>query len=443
MSDFSFAMQRLREEISDDEFNANIRPLAVGQDGNQVRLYAPNVYVSDRVRRRYVDRMVELYVQAGAKEAAPEVSVVVGEPNRGPVQAGAGEKVAKRSVTPYSQTLDPAYTFESFVEGPCNRMVREAALQVADAPGGDHSPLVLHGSVGLGKTHLMRAIGHRIQGRQNGQDVVFFHGQRFLDTLLPLISRREGAEVRKIAARCGGADVLLMDDIQFLAVSPKVQEEFFKIFNALIQNGKQIVLTSDRYPGLIREFLPGLNSRIGSGLNLEVKAPSRATRIAILKRKAAAKGETLPTKVAQCIAEMASRSVRELESGLNQVIQCARLKRAPLTVELVREELRHLASIRSRRVDMDAILLRVADRYNLRSADLLSKRRYRYLVEARHMAMYLAKELTRRSYADIGRAFGGRNHATVKNACDRMARELQSRPDVEADYNRLVQELVR
>ena len=442
MPPWETCLQKLQEEISADAFDSTIRPLQAQPVQGGIKLYAPNRYIRDEVKRAYLPLIADLLVKHGGESMVQGLEVEVGEPSepmpKGPKPSIQGE----RGKNGRRAGLDPAYTFESFVEGESNRFAKGVAQQVADSPGGNNNPLLVHGSVGLGKTHLMHAIGNLIHSRHADERIVYCHCQVFLESMVEAVRLGNGA-MQQFARRYQSADVLLVDDIQFIANAPQTQKEFLKIFNRLWEDGRQIVVTCDRYPRFVRGLEGSLKSRLSGGLHVQIKPPGKAMRVAILQSKALSRGVSLSEEVAGYIATVANANVRELEGALQSVIGQARFIGDEITLELAQDALRHLVGGPGRTINIGEILRTVADHYDVKPAEILSRRRYRHLVRSRHVAMYLVKELTNRSYSDIGKAFGGSHHTTVKSACAKIEGLIRTDAGLDEEIHSLVADLKR
>jgi chromosomal replication initiator protein len=331
--------------------------------------------------------------------------------------------------------LNKSFTFESFVGGRSNEMARAAALQVAENVGvSSYNPLLLYGGVGLGKTHLMHAVGNAIADRHPHLKVAYMYSQRFMEDMVRAIERGSMGDFTQYYR---SVDVLLMDDIQFLAKGSKSQEEFFHVFNRLQEDGRQIVLTCDRYPKEVKGLEERLESRFVWGMTAAVEPPELETRVAILLKKAEQEGVSLIPDVAFFIAERVRSNVRELEGALRRVMANARFTGKDVTIEQAKHALRDLIAIQARQISLENIQKSVADYFKIRMSDLLSKKRNRSLARPRQIAMALSKELTSHSLPEIGDAYGGRDHTTVLHACRKISELRELNPDVRDDYRNL------
>jgi chromosomal replication initiator protein len=335
--------------------------------------------------------------------------------------------------------LNPRYTFDTFVVGNSNRFAHAASLAVAEAPARAYNPLFIYGGVGLGKTHLMQAIGHYVLEQNPGSKVVYVTSEKFTNDLINAIGKKSMVEFRD---RYRNIDVLLVDDIQFVAGKESTQEEFFHTFNALYEANKQIVMSSDRPPKEIPTLEERLRSRFEWGLTTDIQPPDLETRIAILRKKAASDSLEIPEEVLSYIANRVHSNIRELEGALNRVIAVASLSRRSISVEIAEEALKDIVgSVRQRQITIEMIQNAVANHYSIKAADMRSKKRTRAVTFPRQIAMYLARELTDSSLPRIGEEFGGRDHTTVLHAYEKIQRMLQKNPSLQKEISQLVQEL--
>ncbi|MGL4614997.1 MAG: chromosomal replication initiator protein DnaA, partial [Shewanella sp.] len=338
----------------------------------------------------------------------------------------------------HRSNINPTYQFDNFVEGKSNQLGKAAALQVAENPGGAYNPLFLYGGTGLGKTHLLHAVGNGIIKNNPNAKVVYMHSERFVQDMVKALQNNAIEEFKRYYR---SVDALFIDDIQFFANKDRSQEEFFHTFNALLEGNHQIILTSDRYPKEIDGVEDRLKSRFGWGLTVAIEPPELETRVAILMRKAEESGINLPDEVAFFIAKRLRSNVRELEGALNRVIANANFTGRPITIDFVREALRDLLALQEKLVTIDNIQKTVAEYYKIKMADMLSKRRSRSVARPRQVAMALSKELTNQSLPEIGDAFGGRDHTTVLHACRKIAQLREESHDIKEDYANLIRTL--
>ncbi|MBH80916.1 MAG: chromosomal replication initiator protein DnaA [Gammaproteobacteria bacterium] len=423
---------RLQDELSSQQFNTWIRPLQARQDEEALRLLAPNRYVKNQVQVAYLERISELLDQLGDPANPVEVALEIGqaeELERQPLRAdgSSGQPAALHQ-------LNNEFTFDTFVEGKSNELAKAAALQVAENAGKSYNPLLLYGGVGLGKTHLMQAVGNYVRMNNPQAKVIYLHSQRFVQDMVKALQQ---GTMQEFIQFYRSVDALLIDDIQFFAKKLRSQEEFFHVFNGLLERGHQMVLTCDRYPREIDGLEERLKSRFVWGLTVAVEPPELETRVAILMKKAEAERVELDPAVAFFIGERIRSNVRELEGALRRVIANARFIGSRITIEQVKRALRDVLAIQDRQVSIDNIQRTVAEYYSIKISDILSKRRNRTIARPRQMAMYLAKELTNHSLPEIGEAFGGRDHTTVLHACRKIIELREANLDVAEDYKNL------
>ena len=333
-----------------------------------------------------------------------------------------------------AHNLNREFTFDAFVEGKSNELAKAAASQVADNAGKSYNPLLMYGGVGLGKTHLMQAVGNEILRRKPDARVMYLHSQRFVQDMVKAL---QTGTMQDFMQFYRSVDALLIDDIQFFAKKLRSQEEFFHLFNSLLEKGQQMILTSDKYPREIDGLEDRLKSRFVWGLTVEVEAPELETRVAILMKKAEAERVPLDQEVAFFIAERIRSNVRELEGALRRVIANARFTGSRISIDQVKRALRDLFAIQDRQISIDNIQKTTAEYYNIKISDLLSKRRSRTIARPRQLAMAIAKELTNHSLPEIGDAFGGRDHTTVLHACRKIAELRATSADISEDYRNL------
>ncbi|MBY8956248.1 chromosomal replication initiator protein DnaA [Pseudomonas sp. MIS38] len=496
-------VELLREELPAQQFNTWIRPLQVEAEGDELRVYAPNRFVLDWVNEKYLGRVLELLDEHG-NGMAPALSLLIGskrssapraapnaplaaaqvsqaQANTVPASAPAPapsaapakrstQKTEEISEEPSRDSFDPmagaasqqapvraeqrtvqvegalkhtsylnrTFTFENFVEGKSNQLARAAAWQVADNPKHGYNPLFLYGGVGLGKTHLMHAVGNHLLKKNPNAKVVYLHSERFVADMVKALQLNAINEFKRFYR---SVDALLIDDIQFFARKERSQEEFFHTFNALLEGGQQVILTSDRYPKEIEGLEERLKSRFGWGLTVAVEPPELETRVAILMKKADQAKVELPHDAAFFIAQRIRSNVRELEGALKRVIAHSHFMGRDITIELIRESLKDLLALQDKLVSVDNIQRTVAEYYKIKISDLLSKRRSRSVARPRQVAMALSKELTNHSLPEIGDVFGGRDHTTVLHACRKINELKESDADIREDYKNLLRTL--
>ncbi|HDZ58336.1 MAG TPA: chromosomal replication initiator protein DnaA [Pseudomonas xinjiangensis] len=481
----------LRDELPSQQFNTWIRPLQVDGDQSELRLYAPNRFVLDWVNDKYLNRIQELLDDLSQGQA-PLISLLIGSrrttagtsPTRTPshpasqgtaqpIEPAVTAPVSPRAqvaaqgfqpepgpngqrapdddphpppradhsgstVVKHTSYLNRSFTFENFVEGKSNQLARAAAWQVADNPKHGYNPLFLYGGVGLGKTHLMHAVGNHLLKKNPAAKIVYLHSERFVADMVKALQMNAINDFKRYYR---SVDALLIDDIQFFAKKERSQEEFFHTFNALLEGNQQVILTSDRYPKEIDGLEERLKSRFGWGLTVAVEPPELETRVAILMKKAEQSRVDLPHDAAFFIAQRIRSNVRELEGALKRVIASAHFMGRDITIELIRESLKDLLALRDKLVSIDNIQRTVAEYYKIKMSDVLSKRRSRSVARPRQVAMALSKELTNHSLPEIGDAFGGRDHTTVLHATRKIAELREIDADIREDYKNLLRTL--
>ena len=432
----------LRAELPEQEFNTWIRPLQAIEDRDVLRLLAPNKYVVDWLNENYVARILEIVGGAGP---ATELVIEVGSrhaaapraaPRRPPAPAVATPATA--ALLPIRSRLNPVFNFAAFIEGKSNQLARAAATQVSENPGKSYNPLFIYCGVGLGKTHLMHAIGNAISKATPAARVAYVRSERFVGDMVTGLQHNKISDFKRTYR---SLDALLIDDIQFFAGKERSQEEFFHTFNALLEGQRQIVLTCDRYPKEVSGLEERLKSRFGWGLTVAIDPPELETSVAILMSKASADDVELPAAVAFFIAKRIRSNVRELEGALHRVIANSRFTGRAIDLDFAKEALRDLLALQDRLVSIENIQKTVAEYFKLRVADLLSKRRSRSIARPRQIAMALAKELTNHSLPEIGDAFGGRDHTTVLHGCRRIAFLRDTEKRIDDDYLNLLRTL--
>ncbi|WP_425324466.1 chromosomal replication initiator protein DnaA, partial [Legionella birminghamensis] len=446
----------LEEEYPPLLFNTWLRPLQAQYQDNNLVLLAPNKFIVEWIKQNFFTRIRELVMQlAGDQISSVTIAIGSSEPASPPasVQVSAGVdtsspapdrddskqvyiKTASKKTADYKNSyLNKKFHFGSFVEGNSNQLARAASLQVAERPGDAYNPLFIYGGVGLGKTHLMHAIGNMILKNNPEAKVLYLHSERFVADMVKALQTNSINEFKRFYR---SLNALLIDDIQFFAGKDRSQEEFFHTFNALLEGQQQIILTSDRYPKEIEGMEERLKSRFGWGLTVAVEPPELETRVAILMSKAEQSSIELPYEVAFFIAKRIRSNVRELEGALRRVIANAHFTGKPITIDFVHEALRDLLALQDKLVTIENIQKTVAEYYKVKVADLLSKRRSRSIARPRQMAMALAKELTNHSLPEIGDHFGGRDHTTVLHACRKVKELLQDESSFAEDYKNLM-----
>jgi len=482
----------LKHDLDAEQFNMWLKPLKSHFDGETLYLYAANKFILGWVKDEYYNVITTVLKQLYGADApllslqdgvppqqtqqtvnhvtqvkvnnsdfgndsqhnftpgiTPKLTINTNkakenvEPNifTAPPAGLAPEEVVNSSpteVSTHKSHVNPNYTFDNFVEGKSNQMARAAATQVALNPGDPYNPLFLYGGTGLGKTHLIHAVGNEIIAKKPNAKIVYMHSERFVQDMVKAL-QNNGIEEFKRFYR--SVDALLIDDIQFFANKERSQEEFFHTFNALLEGNQQIILTSDRYPKEIDGVEDRLKSRFGWGLTVIIEPPELETRVAILLSKAKQNKIDLAHEVAFFMAKKIRSNVRELEGALNRVIANANFTGKEITIDFAKEALRDLLALQDKLVTIENIIKTVADYYKIKVSDILSKRRTRSVARPRQMAMALAKELTNNSYPEIGNSFGGRDHTTVIHAVRKIIELRADDHDIAEDYTNLIRTL--
>ncbi|NND66619.1 MAG: chromosomal replication initiator protein DnaA [Halioglobus sp.] len=477
-------VEHLRDELPSQQFNTWIRPLQAAGDNQTMTLVAPNRFIRDFVAEKYIERIAEL-VRELNPENALQVALEIGamrahstpinevprtvrrenfgddparpevsgqallqsnvQPTTQPkvqsatrVNGDAGRRVEVEGSLHHQYNLVENYTFDSFVEGKSNQLALAAAQQVAENPGDSYNPLFLYGGVGLGKTHLMHAVGNALRMQNPNAQVVYLHSERFVADMVKALQLNAITDFKRFYR---SVDALLIDDIQFFARKERSQEEFFHTFNALLEGGQQMILTCDRYPKEIDGLEERLKSRFGWGLTVAVEPPELETRVAILMKKAVDARIELPHDAAFFIAQRIRSNVRELEGALKRVIASARFVGRPIDIDLIKESLKDLLALQDKQVSMDNIQRTAAEYYKIKVSDMMSRRRSRSVARPRQVAMALSKELTNHSLPEIGDSFGGRDHTTVLHACRKIKELRETNADIREDYKNLLRSL--
>jgi chromosomal replication initiator protein len=437
-------LSSLESEFPSQQFNTWIRPLQAEQLDGRLVLFAPNRFVLDWISERFLARIDELVKQFSDTNPPPVLLEIGSRRNEPKKQEPAFKAVATAQPTKgsfagpdvvYQSNLNVNFTFDNFVEGKSNQLAKAASLQIAENPAVAYNPLYLYGGVGLGKTHLLHAIGNQIIRNNPRAKVLYLHSERFVADMVKALQTNAMNEFKRYYRN---VDALLIDDIQFFAGKDRSQEEFFHTFNSLLESQQQVILTCDRYPKEINGVEERLKSRFGWGLTVSVEPPELETRVAILMSKAEQTNTALPYEVAFFVAKRIRSNVRELEGALKRIIANAHFTGKAITLDFVKEALRDLLALQDKLVTVENIQKTVAEYYKIKVADLLSKRRNRSVARPRQIAMALAKELTNHSLPEIGDSFGGRDHTTVLHACRIIAEFRQSDANIEEDYTNLL-----
>jgi chromosomal replication initiator protein len=446
-------VDHLAQELPEQQFNTWIRPLVVvvAPDLSKATVLVGNRFKLDWVRAQYAARIAALLEKVSGQRIPIELALA---PREAPVKSetlvrkfegAAGIPESASAAAPedvsgaaFKNRLNSALTFDTLIEGTANRMGRAAALHVASSLGQLYNPLFIYGGVGLGKTHLMHAIGNKLMADNPAAKVLYIHAEQFVSDVVKAYQRKTFDEFKE---RYHSLDLLLIDDVQFLANKDRTQEEFFNAFEALLTKKSHIVMTSDTYPKGLTDIHERLVSRFDSGLTVAIEPPELEMRVAILIRKADVEGAVMPEEVAFFVAKNVRSNVRELEGALRKILAYSRFNHKEISIQLAREALRDLLSIQNRQISVENIQKTVADYYKIKVADMYSKKRPASIARPRQIAMYLAKELTQKSLPEIGELFGGRDHTTVLHAVRKMAAERQLMTELNQQLHVLEQTL--
>jgi len=453
MDDFwSLCLAHFEQTLSAQNLNVWIRTLSVQIQPGSITLSAPNQFAAQHVRGKFLKDIERL-----AGDYFPETPVIqvviaggVRTASTGVTQANSlpVARETTSAVTPQPAVMDRPvlgesrlkrqFTFDTLVPGKANDLARAAALQVADNPGGGYNPLFVYGGVGLGKTHLIQAIGNRVMQLNPKAKVSYIHAERYVSDYVRAVRSNAFDDFKR---RYDSLDLLLVDDIQFIARKESTQEQFFYTFNTFIDEHRQLIITSDTFPKDLSGIEDRLKSRFNSGLTVMLEPPELEMRVAILLDKARKEGASLDEGTAFFIAKQVRSNVRELEGALNRVVASAKFNKQPISIDIAKEALKDLLAVQFRQISIENIQKTVAEYYKIKIADLFSRKRTRDIVLPRQVAMLLARELTNMSYPDIGKAFGGKDHSTVMHACEKIEGLKQSDQILRRDYNYLLQAL--
>lgn len=435
MNAWPTCLKVLETELTPQQFNTWVRPLIAEEAGERLVVVAPNRFVCEWVREKYGKRIADVArdtSDGSLQQVDFRVSTVEPEAVESAVVTGKSPEAQRERAQPaITRGLKRDFTFDSFVEGKSNQLARAASLQVAQNPGRAYNPLFICGGVGLGKTHLMQAIGNLVLESRPGAKVQYVHSEKFVGDMVRALQHNSINEFKR---KYRTVDALLIDDIQFFAGKERSQEEFFHTFNALLESQQQIVLTCDRYPREVTGVEERLKSRFGWGLTVAIEPPELETRVAILISKAQRSGLDLPHEVAFFVAKRFRSNIRELEGALHRMEANAHFSGSVIDIDFAREALKDLLALQEKLISIENIQKTVAEYYKMRVADLLSKRRNRSVARPRQIAMALAKELTNHSLPEIGDAFGGRDHTTVIHACRKIAELRKSENKINEDF---------
>jgi len=452
--------ERLAAELPDQQFNTWIRPLADaevadrGDAGATVTIRVPNRFKLDWIRAQYAGRIestlselagkpVHLDITLAVRDGAPVVAPLVrpvqrSEPGAPPRNGSAFFDSGSAALQPSRSRLNPALSFDTLVPGRANQMARTAALHVAGAPGQMYNPLFIYGGVGLGKTHLIHAVGNALLADRPDARILYLHADQFITDVVKNYQRKTFDELK---SKYHSLDLLLIDDVQFLAGKERTQEEFFNAFEALLAKRAHIIMTSDTYPKGLVDIDERLTSRFDAGLTVAIEPPELEMRVAILMRKADQEATPMPEDVAFFVAKNVRANVRELEGALRKILAYSRFSHKEINIQLAREALKDLLSIQNRQVGVENIQKTVADFYKIKVADMYSKKRPASIARPRQIAMYIAKEMTQKSLPEIGELFGGRDHTTVLHAVRKISAERQKNSELNQQLHVLEQTL--
>ncbi|BBI98308.1 chromosomal replication initiator protein DnaA [Ferrigenium kumadai] len=451
MQDISFwdtCLRSFEKSLPPQQYNSWIKPLVLKSENGSLILTAPNSFTLKLVQERFMPEINRQASLAYSHVPPFEFRIIESDPANKPQEAATPKKVAPPTTVdskPKSESsfrgygkLNPSLTFDNFVTGKANQLAFAAATQVAELPGASYNPLFIYGGVGLGKTHLVQAIGNQVRANNPQAKICYMHAERYVSDVVRAYQSNKFEEFKQYYH---SLDILLIDDIQFFAGKAKTQEEFFYAFNTLIDSHKQVILTSDTFPKEISGLESRLVSRFGWGLTVAIEPPELEMRVAILLKKASLGGYVLDEAVAFFIAKHVNSNVRELEGALKRVEAYAKFHRRAITVETAKEALKDILIAQSRQISIENIQKTVADYYRIKLVDMLSKKRTRNLTRPRQMAMSLAREITSMSLPEIGHAFGGKDHSTVIHACKTVESLKAEDTTIDADYKILLQTL--
>ena len=443
-------IDQLAQELPEQQFNTWIKPLqaSVSDDFTRMRVVVANRFKLDWIRAQYAGRITALLSQSYGQDIALDfvleakeapVRPVLSRPMSEPEDMGSGTLSAgEPALNGFKNRLNSSLCFDTLVEGTANRMARAAAMHVANVPGQLYNPLFIYGGVGLGKTHLMHAVGNQLLQNKPDAKVLYIHAEQFVSDVVKAYQRKTFDEFKH---HYHSLDLLLIDDVQFFANKDRTQEEFFNAFEALLAKKSHIVMTSDTYPKGLADIHERLVSRFDSGLTVAIEPPELEMRVAILINKARSEGAEMPEEVAFFVAKNVRSNVRELEGALRKILAYSRFNQKEVSIQLARDALRDLLSIQNRQISVENIQKTVADYYKIKVADMYSKKRPASIARPRQIAMYLAKELTQKSLPEIGELFGGRDHTTVLHAVRKISGERQTLSELNQQLHVLEQTL--
>ena len=443
-------IEQLAQELPEQQFNTWIKPLSaqVSADFSKVTVFVANRFKLDWIRAQYASRITQMLESLYGQSIPLELALTPREAIARVTPVQLAREMAAQAEPPdlgedhaagqFKNRLNSALTFNTLVEGTANRMARAAAMHVAGTPGHLYNPLFIYGGVGLGKTHLMHAVGNKLLADKPGSKVLYIHAEQFVSDVVKSYQRKTFDEFKE---RYHSLDLLLIDDVQFFANKDRTQEEFFNAFEALLAKKSHIVMTSDTYPKGLTDIHERLVSRFDAGLTVAIEPPELEMRVAILINKSLSEGTEMPEEVAFFVAKNVRSNVRELEGALRKILAYSRFNQKEISIQLAREALRDLLSIQNRQISVENIQKTVADYYKIKVADMYSKKRPASIARPRQIAMYLAKELTQKSLPEIGELFGGRDHTTVLHAVRKIGGERQQLTELNQQLHVLEQTL--
>jgi len=436
---WSRCVEHLEDELSDQEFSTWIRPLQADEENNEIKLFAPNKFVLDWVKNHYQKQISDTLTKL-SKGQITQVTIGIGGSRNSDEEVSKSGRSPRVDAKPrVKSNLNPDFVFDTFVEGKSNQLARAASFQIGENPGRVYNPLFIYGGVGLGKTHLMHAIGNSILKNNPSATVLYKHSEGFVAAMVRALQHNKMDEFKR---EYRSVNALLIDDVQFFAGKERSQEEFFHTFNALFESKQQIILTSDRFPKEVPGLEERLKSRFGWGLTVAIEPPDLETRVAIIKSKAVQLfGIDFPNEVAFFIGKRVRSNIRELEGALRRIVANAEFTGRSITLDFAKEALRDMLAAQDKQVTIENIQKTVAEYYKIRTSELLSSTRSRTIARPRQIAMALAKELTNHSLPEIGKAFGGRDHTTVLYATRKIAELKEGDTRIEEDYGNLFRTL--
>ena len=440
---WSLCLEKLKQQLTEQQFNTWIKPLSVEIQEEEIRINAPNRFVLQWVKDKFSQQITELATEHFSRPVELILSLAPTPTSKSltsvPSQPDFNEKKVKtKPIQNDTSRLNNNFSFDGFVTGKANQLARAAAIQVAENPGHAYNPLFIYGGVGLGKTHLIQAIGNRMRELNSNAKISYIHAERYVSDVVKAYQHKSFDDFKRYYH---SLDLLLIDDIQFISGKSRTQEEFFYAFNALIEDKKQVVITCDTYPKEIDGIEDRLISRFGWGLTVAIEPPELEMRVAILLKKAEMEKIPLNEEVAFFIAKQIRSNVRELEGALKRVMAYSKFHNLSISLSVAKEALKDLLAVQNRQISIENIQKTVADYYKIKVADLYSPKRTRTIARPRQIAMALAKELTELSLPNIGEAFGGRDHTTVLHACRKINELKSSDPSINKDFNVLLQVL--